>query len=369
MLTVFKDKNNQYRWVGLSSNAFRDRDGEIVSTKALAQDVIRADKDGDYGDLHWWHTTVKLGTTDFNMLHGRILLESGVLDDDVAQLVARKASDYQLSIGFAYPPSEPDGDGVFNNIQRKERSLVPAGLAANPLTKFSTVKETKMNEQEKILALKALLGNDLAEEKLSDAEVAEKAADGMKLAFKSQDEASKFMREVIEAGLALKEASLEVEAEDKSKLSEKEYPYPQKGKPYPGEAEKMDAPHPMNGYMEKMDGYMNEMKGYMNKMHGYAEGMDGMVRKMGGYGHKEVSPNLALDDLSSRFKSIETQLTSILSEQPPATAGVRPSQSTSNTIEGVDVFAQKALVGDQPKNAFDGFLDFLSPNGDGQGGA
>jgi hypothetical protein len=362
-ITVFKDKNGRYRWVGLSSNAFRDRDGEIVSTKSLAQDVARADKDGDYGPLRFWHTPINLGTTDFNMLHGRTLIESGILDDDVAELIAEKAGDYQLSIGFMHPSSEPDGNGVFNNIRRFERSLVPAGLAANPFTKFSTIKEkSSMNDQAKILALKALLGDELGTQKLQDAEQSEKAADGMGVAFKSKDEAGAYVREVILAGLALKEAELELLADEEPETTETE-----KGYPYPEVEQKMGGmkPGPANEYMEKMDGYMTEMKMAVNKMSEFMGGMDGMVQKMG---HKEVTPNPVIDDLSSRFKAIEDQLASILTEQPAVVSGVRPSQSQANTIEGVEGFTQKALA-NQPEqpNALEDFFNFVMPSPNGGG--
>jgi hypothetical protein len=80
---VFKDKSGGYRWVMLSSNAFRDRDHEIVSTKALSADVARADGDQQYGPLRWWHVGIPfgpgldLGDCDFNAMVGRMLVESG----------------------------------------------------------------------------------------------------------------------------------------------------------------------------------------------------------------------------------------------------------------------------------------------------
>jgi hypothetical protein len=53
---VFKDAHGQPRWVAQSSTAFQDRDKEIVSTKALADDCAYADRHGEYGPLRWWHT-------------------------------------------------------------------------------------------------------------------------------------------------------------------------------------------------------------------------------------------------------------------------------------------------------------------------
>lgn len=135
-LLVFKDKRGDWRWVTISSTAFRDRDGEIVSTKALADDCARADKDGDYGVLRFWHMPgVDLGDCDFNALRGRVLIESGTFrSPEIAQRVAEKSADYQVSLGFRHPVEQPGKDGVFTTIRRFERSLVPIGRAANPFT-------------------------------------------------------------------------------------------------------------------------------------------------------------------------------------------------------------------------------------------
>lgn len=136
-ITVFKEaKSGKYRWILFSSNAFQDRDGEIVSTKALADDVDRADLEGSYGPLRWWHVPgAELGDCDFNMLYGRTLIESGTFRDDrYAERVKELSSMLQVSIGFKHPADEPDGDGVYHHIRRFERSLLPKGIASNSLT-------------------------------------------------------------------------------------------------------------------------------------------------------------------------------------------------------------------------------------------
>ncbi len=112
-LMVFKEKSGDYRWIMFSSNAFQDRDGEIVSLKALTDDVARADEDGQYGPLRWWHigepdTATKsagpgldIGDCDFNTMHGKILIESGTFrDQEVGEIIAKEASELQGSILF-----------------------------------------------------------------------------------------------------------------------------------------------------------------------------------------------------------------------------------------------------------------------------
>ena len=186
---VFKDATGNMRWVAQSSTAFQDRDQEIVSTKALADDCAFADSTGQYGPLRWWHTPgLELGDCDFNAMHGRVLIESGTFRSPaIAQKVA--ASDgLEISIGFLHLPTEPDASGVFHHIRRFERSLVPRGKASNRFTAFS-VKETIPMDETKIAYLRTEL-------KFSDAEIAEiqataaateKAADEQQVAYKADE--------------------------------------------------------------------------------------------------------------------------------------------------------------------------------------
>lgn len=138
---VTKGKDGKYRWVTMSSNAFRDRDGEIVSMKSLLADVENSDLTGDYGPLRWWHVSepvpLDIGRCDFRMVLNRTLIESGTFfDDRVAMRVKEIAPALQVSLGFRHPLSEPDANGVYHNIRTFERSLLPAGRAANALTRF-----------------------------------------------------------------------------------------------------------------------------------------------------------------------------------------------------------------------------------------
>ena len=143
--TVYKTSKG-YRWLAISSTAYRDRDGEIVSTKALQNAVERTARRGDFGPLRFWHEPgLDIGTTDYQAVSndGKYLVESGLLDATVAPDIihATKARNYQMSIGFNHAPTEPDGDGVFHRISIFERSIVPGGRAANPMTAFSIAKE------------------------------------------------------------------------------------------------------------------------------------------------------------------------------------------------------------------------------------
>lgn len=188
---VFKDASGAWRWVAQSSTAYQDRDREIVSTKALADDCDWADKTGSYGVLRWWHSPgLDLGACDFNAMHGRVLIESGTFySDAIAQKVARAAEGLEISLGFLHPPYEPDAAGVFHHIRRFERSLVPRGKASNRFTAFA-VKESPDMDAKKIAGLKAIGFDDTdIADILARASATEKTADDQGVAYKAADPA------------------------------------------------------------------------------------------------------------------------------------------------------------------------------------
>jgi hypothetical protein len=190
---VFKDARGQYRWVAQSSTAYQDRDREIVSTKALADDVAYADKLGAYGPLRWWHApNLNLGVCDFNAMHGRVLIESGTFySASIAQKIARAAAGLEISLGFLHLPTEPDADGVFHHIRRFERSLVPRGKASNRFTAFAVKETIPMDETKKTYLRTELKFSD---EEIADIEArataTEKAADDQQTAFKADEPAT-----------------------------------------------------------------------------------------------------------------------------------------------------------------------------------
>jgi len=210
-LHVFKQADGKYRWVLISSSASRDRDGEIISEAALVEDVDRCDAKKEYGPLRWWHMGsyeypdgpekwetwkagpgVDLGTCDFNMVHSKMLIESGTFkSEELGEAFANSPLSLEVSIAYSHPLGEPGKEKEFNHIHRFERSLLPAGMASNLLTHFYTVKgEPDMKAQEKLAALVAILKGkpDVAAQILADAESVQKAASEAGLEFKEVSE-------------------------------------------------------------------------------------------------------------------------------------------------------------------------------------
>lgn len=230
-LSVFKQAD-EWRWVLRSSTAYRDRDGEIVSIKALQDDCDRADADGNYGPLRWWHVKgFDIGDCDFNMVYGKTLIESGTFrSPEIAQAVAKEAPNLQVSIGFNYPRGQPDRDGVFTKIKRFERSLLPMGRASNPFTTIPVVRkehEDMASVQEKIKAFAALLKDDtVVESILQGVNASEKSADAVGTEFKEADadeatKAPKVEVEIEEEG----DEAMEDEEEGEGKEFDDEGPF------------------------------------------------------------------------------------------------------------------------------------------------
>lgn len=183
-LTITKDVRGQWRWVAISSTAYQDRDGEIVSQKALAADVARADADGDYGPLLWWHVPgAVLGQCDYNAMSGRCLVESGTFRSEaLGAAMATKASNQGISIGFEHPSGQPGAARVYEAIRRRERSVLPADRSSNLFTRFG-VKGPSMDATKKA-ALASLVGELLADETAALAAATEKAAELAGVAYK-----------------------------------------------------------------------------------------------------------------------------------------------------------------------------------------
>jgi len=200
--TVYKDASGIDRWLSVSSTAYRDRDKEIVSTKALSGAVALADASGYRGPLRFWHVPgVELGDCDYQATaqDGRFLIESGTFRSPaLAAAVKAHADEYQMSIGFTHPPDEPDRNGVFTNIAIFERSLVPRGRASNPLTQFALVtKESRMLTAEKQEQLTKLLdGNaELLSGLLGNIATTDKAAQDQGVAYKDAPDIRALIRE------------------------------------------------------------------------------------------------------------------------------------------------------------------------------
>lgn len=248
-VSVLKQLDGKYRWTMLTSNAYKDREGETISTAALEADVLRTDRDKDYGPLLWWHLPeVVIGDCDFSMMYGRVLIESGTFKEGrVARAVKRNLPSLSGSIGIRHPAHEPDSQGVFHTIRRKERSILPKWKAANRFVRLVDVQigeDDMASVSDKIKAFREILNDDsgdLVKSILSQATEAEKEAQLSGATFKEAEEADTAGTEKAKVAVEVddKPASDEKPEEKKPAKSEEKKPAEEEGEEAPegGEAE------------------------------------------------------------------------------------------------------------------------------------
>lgn len=341
---VAKDRAGRLRWVAVSSTAFKDRDGEIVSTKALAQDCARADATGSYGPLRWWHVPgLDVGDCDYNAVAGRSLIESGTFRDErIGAAIASKSAELALSIGFVHPHTDPDSSGVFHQVQRFERSLAPAGKVSNLFTRL-VVGDMTMLTQEKAQQLRALVGDDLLRDLLLTVDQTEKTADAAGVAYKAADEAG------TEADVAVEVAPVEAETADTDEG-------------YVGDLKPAEFKALLIGAFQEAMGPLHEAISVESKMRGAIDELKTMV---GGYTTKKdadqsqlVGQQAAHADqvaqLSKQIADAQRTLKELVGEQPRAfAAGYRASEDPATKLDD-DHRLKAAMPTADPITAFFG---------------
>lgn len=171
---IHKQADGDYRWVGVVTNHFRDRDNppEILSAKAHKAFVKWADKSKQYPELWFWHVPgSKVGQADWLEYANGFLLASGLFDKDktdVAEALAASKETFTMSHGFmrlAFDRKETVTDGYW----MYEASITPKGVEANEWTSFRAIgKEgTQMPISEK---KKAFLAKYLPAETIKEIE-------------------------------------------------------------------------------------------------------------------------------------------------------------------------------------------------------
>jgi hypothetical protein len=177
MNVVFKANNRRYMFL-VSSNAYRDREGDIVKTKALEQYV----KNFRPTPHKYWHGGEPIGEIIGAKMVGPFLLElsqelpNEVIDlqrfaDDEPMLINRaeiwdaiESSDtaWGASIGFGHKQGD-ETDHEFEEILKVETSSLPLDKAANGITPSFVLGGQPMSEtakQDRRNWFEKLLGKD-----------------------------------------------------------------------------------------------------------------------------------------------------------------------------------------------------------------
>ena len=166
---VSKDAEGNWRWLSLTTNKYKDREGEIFSDEAHKEYVEYATAFKHYPELWIWHTPgSKVGTADFTDYVDGFVLHSGTFDkgkETVAASLAA-ATDLAVSHGYKYRATDKE-DGVYDWYRTFEVSALPAARAANAWTDILSQKEVVMSFSED---KKAFLTKHLGEDAVKDIE-------------------------------------------------------------------------------------------------------------------------------------------------------------------------------------------------------
>lgn len=138
--TAFKDLFGAWRWLSVTTNKFKDREGEIFREKAHRQYVAWADFHKEYPELWLWHTEgSRIGQADYVAYNDDgFVVHSGVFDDDMQDVAERLSESKGLAVshGFYYEEGDEE-DGIYDWYKTFEVSVLPAKRAANAYTAFT----------------------------------------------------------------------------------------------------------------------------------------------------------------------------------------------------------------------------------------
>jgi hypothetical protein len=142
-----KDVSGAWRWVGIYSNRFKDREKEAFAELSNRRYVQAAEKSGRFPELRLWHVPMPIGQGDFvDYTDEGFCIASGTITKGFEDVAERLAADKNLGMshGFSFDPAEyrfENGVGVYHQHFTKEVSVLPLKHAANELTAFAATKQ------------------------------------------------------------------------------------------------------------------------------------------------------------------------------------------------------------------------------------
>jgi hypothetical protein len=177
-------------WFAWWSNNFEDHDGEYFSEKAIDEYVRRVDVGAvPFPQLWLWHTPgTKHGKAEWVGRIGHFAVAAGSFEDTPAGKAAqahyaKAGGDYGMSHGFTYDPGQKC-DGVYNQFNTFEISVLPAKAAANPYTAFSEVFEMEMDEEKRAFLARVLGSDELATQLITATEDKSRAMEQLDVRYK-----------------------------------------------------------------------------------------------------------------------------------------------------------------------------------------
>lgn len=187
---VHKDANGVWHWWAVHTNAFEDREKEILAEKAHENYIRRVDmKLVPLPELWTWHLgeLSKHGQADMVFGVGKMVAAVGHFDDTpeaqkTIEFYRKNRGKIKLSHGFT-APTWAFKDGVYEVYNTFEISTLPPEAACNPYTSFEEVKTMQIDDKKRKW-LEGLYGKEVAEKKIADMEQHSKSVEALGVKYK-----------------------------------------------------------------------------------------------------------------------------------------------------------------------------------------
>jgi len=185
-----KQKDGRVRFLGIYSNNYRDRDGDIISEKAhRAFEFLCKEGVTPYPELWAWHVSgSRIGACDWVSYADGFQMCSGLIDEGQEAKANKLAEMVDLGMSHGMPRRyirrDSTDESVIDFAITSEVSVLPVSKAANLLTGF-IIEENDMALSDGQKSFLAELGFDPA---AIESTIADKAAEGEELDRKSEDE-------------------------------------------------------------------------------------------------------------------------------------------------------------------------------------
>ena len=150
-LTVWKDADGVWKWLGIYSNAFEDRHAEILTAESH-QDFAKAFESGEWSAVQlWpWHLPLPVGyatMVNYDPLT-KMAIAAGEFVSGAEGVAEAWSKRKDLGMSHGMPVSElsydPTHQEHINRYRSKEFTVLPLTEAANLLTDFQSHKEFSM---------------------------------------------------------------------------------------------------------------------------------------------------------------------------------------------------------------------------------
>lgn len=178
------------KWFAWWSNSFEDHDGEFFAEKAIDEYVRRVDVGAvPMPELWLWHTPgTKHGRAEWVGRIGHFAVAAGSFDDTPAGKAARAhyakaGGDYGMSHGFTYDPGQKS-DGVYQQFNTFELSVLPREKAANPYTAFEEVYDMELTDEKRAFLARVLGSDELAAQLITATEDKSRAMEALDVRYK-----------------------------------------------------------------------------------------------------------------------------------------------------------------------------------------